>query len=94
MSASPSRSGYTTMNGARTTSMMGACSQSGWVPTGNMVGIDQNELKELERMIMALTEQAEAAEARVVQLHQIKVRDALEFCIKNSDAANATMESL
>jgi len=91
MSAAPSRSGFGTMSGA---SMMSARSQSGWVPTGNLIDIDQNELKELERMIMALTEQAEAAEARVAQLHQIKVRDALEFTMKNSAAANLTMEAL
>jgi len=66
-------------------------SASGWVPTGNMVEIDEAELAELERMIMALTERAEESEARAAQLHQIPIKDVLQFIIKNSNTANVTI---
>merc|ERR1712093_523524 len=66
-------------------------SRTGWQPTGNMIEIDEAELAELERMIMALTERAEEAEGRVAQLHQIPVRDVLKFIIKNSNTANVTI---
>merc|ERR1719359_1548314 len=64
---------------------------SGWVPTGNMIEIDEGELAELERMIMALTERAEESEARAAQLHQIPIKDVLQFIIKNSNTANVTI---
>merc|ERR1711964_497473 len=66
-------------------------SASGWVPTGNMVEIDEAELAELERMIMALTERAEESENRAAQLHQIPIKDILQFIIKNSNTANVTI---
>merc|ERR1711900_1627 len=66
-------------------------SASGWVPTGNMVEIDEGELAELERMIMALTERAEESESRAAQLHQIPIKDVLQFVIKNSNTANVTI---
>jgi len=56
-----------------------------------MVQIDAAELEELERVIMALTEEAEKAEARVDQLHKVPVRDVLKFIIGNSDSANVTI---
>merc|ERR1712093_778975 len=88
------RSGYSkSKTGVSRTGMTGRsqASASGWQPTGNMVEIDEAELAELERMIMALTERAEGAETRVAQLHQIPVRDVLQFIIKNSNTANVTI---
>merc|ERR1712098_226911 len=82
------RSEFRTQTGAREQTMRSA---SGWVPTGNMIEIDEGELAELERMIMALTERAEEAEARVAQLHQITIRDVLQFIIKNSNTASVTI---
>jgi len=56
-----------------------------------MVEIDEAELSELERMIMALTERAEESESRAAQLHQIPIKDILQFIIKNSNTANVTI---
>merc|ERR1711964_412995 len=84
-----SRSGMSRSQGA--SQGVSQVSKSGWRPTGNMVQIDAAELEELERVIMALTEEAEKAEARVDQLHKVPVRDVLKFIIGNSDSANVTI---
>merc|ERR1711964_971819 len=91
-SGGASKSGMSRSGGASRSGMSrSGASKSGWRPTGNMVQIDAAELEELERVIMALTEEAEKAETRVDQLHKVPVRDVLKFIIGNSDSANVTI---